>query len=112
MIARATTTISILRGTEVDDWGEEKDTSTVVATGISASIIEQKSYNRDEVSTQPKNQRNARGRVTRGTDVRINDRIRDERTNQIWVIVHIDNKQNPVIAQDTRLDLQYVGMHY
>lgn len=109
MHARATTTISIYRGQADDEWGDPKDSDTPVAIGVRASIAEQKVYYKSEVTTQPRNLRWARMRVSHGTDIRTNDRIRDERTGYIWTIVNISPLQNPSIRQDLRVDLQLVG---
>lgn len=109
MYARATTTISIFRGQVVDEWGDPKDLPTPIATKIRAAIVEQKIYSRGEVTTQPKNLRYARLRVTFGTDIRTNDRIYDERSHETWTIINISPIQNPVVGQDLRVDLQYVG---
>lgn len=110
MYSRATTTITIYRGVTTDEWGDTKDTAAPIATGVKASIIEQGTYAKGEVTLQPRNIRTARLRVRNGRDVKINDRILDEQTNQIWVITNIASMQNPVIKQDMRIDLQYVGM--
>ncbi len=109
MYSRATTTISILRGQGTDDWGDDIDNDTPAATGIIASILEQKIYSTTEVTTQPHNYRYARLRVKKGTDVRVNDRIKDERKNETWTITNISPLQNPVLGQDTRIDLMFVG---
>lgn len=109
MFARATTKISIFRGQGVDDWGDPTDNDTVVASGIRASIAEQKIYSRGEVTTQPRNLRYARMRVTSGTDIQTNDRIYDERLGQTWTITNISPLQNPAIKQDLRVDLMFVG---
>lgn len=109
MFARATTKISIFRGQGVDDWGDPIDIDTVVAVGVRASIAEQKIYARGEVTTQPRNLRYARMRVTYGTDIQTNDRIYDERSGQTWTITNISPLQNPAIKQDLRVDLMFVG---
>lgn len=109
MYARATTTITVLRGQIADAWSDAYDTDTPVATGIRASLIEQKTYAKGETSTQPRNFRYARMRVTQGTDIRTNDRIVDERTNLTWIITNISGIQNPTVGQDLRVDLQYMG---
>jgi len=109
MYARATTTITILRGTDTDEWGDTVDNDTVVASGVRASIAEQKIYAQGEVTTQPRNLRYARLRVTKGTDIQVNDRIKDERLNQTWTITNISPYQNPVVGQDLRVDLMFVG---
>jgi hypothetical protein len=109
MYSRATTTITIYRGTVTDDWGDPKDSLTPVATGIRASILEQKIYAKGEITLQPRNLRYARLRVTKGVDLRTNDRILDEKTQDIWTITNISPMQNPVVGQDLRIDLQLVG---
>lgn len=109
MYARATTTISILRGEDTDDWGDPIDLATPVETGVIASIIEYKTYSKGEITTQPRNIRYARLRVRSDLDIRTNDRVKDERTEDIWVIVNISSIQNPAIGLDRRVDLQFVG---
>jgi hypothetical protein len=109
MYSRATTKVSILRGQSDDEWGDTIDNDTIVASGVLASILEQKTWSSPEVSTQPHNYRYARLRVKKGTDVQTNDRIKDERTNDIWLITNISPIQNPVLGQDLRIDLMFVG---
>lgn len=109
MYSRATTKISIYRGQGTDDWGDVIDNDTPVATGVLASILEQKITSSPEVTTQPHNYRYARLRVKKGTDVQTNDRIYDERLGQTWTITNISPLQNPVVGQDTRIDLMFVG---
>lgn len=109
MYSRATTKITIYRGQSNDEWGDTMDNNTVVASGVRASILEQKIYSSPEVTTQPHNYRYARLRVTKGTDIQTNDRIFDERLEQTWVITNISPLQNPVVGQDLRVDLLFVG---
>lgn len=109
MYSRATTTISIYRGQALNDWGDPIDNNTIVASGVRAAIAEQKIYAQSEVTTQPRNLRYARLRVTKGTDVQVNDRILDEKLNQTWTITNISPLQSPVIGQDLRVDLMFVG---
>lgn len=109
MYSRATTKITIYRGQGVDDWGDAIDEDTPVATGVLASILEQKVSSSTEVTTQPHNYRYARLRVRNGTDIQVNDRIKDERKNETWTILNISPLQNPVMGQDTRVDLMFVG---
>lgn len=109
MYSRATTKITIYRGQSTDDWGDVIDNDTPVATGVLASILEQKTDTSPEVSTQPHNFRYARLRVKKGTDIQTNDRIYDERLNQTWTITNISPYQNPMLGQDLRVDLMFVG---
>lgn len=109
MYSRATTKISILRGESTDEWGDPVDNDTVVASGVLASILEQKTWSSPEVSTQPHNYRYARLRIRKNIEVQVNDRIKDERNNQTWLVTNISPLQNPVVGQDLRIDLMFVG---
>ncbi|WP_405708478.1 hypothetical protein OG264_11705 [Streptomyces xanthophaeus] len=102
MISSATTTVSILRGSSVDEWGDAMDNDTVVASGISASIIERHTEPFSEVTGNPKVLRKATLRIGSEHDLRTNDRIHDERNNETWVILEISKVQNPVCAMDTK----------
>lgn len=109
MKTRANTTVTIFRGSSYNEWGDEVDSDTIVATGIRASIIEQTIYAQTEVTTLPRSYRFAKMRVTPGTDVRQNDRVKDEKTGEIWTIRQISNRGNPVTMQDMRIDLEMMG---
>lgn len=109
MYSRATTKVSILRGESTDEWGDPVDNDTVVASGVLASILEQKIWSSPEVSTQPHNYRYARLRIRKNIEVQVNDRIKDERNNQTWLVTNISPLQNPVVGQDLRIDLMFVG---
>jgi hypothetical protein len=109
MYSRATTTVSIYRGQSEDEWGDVEDNNNIVASGVLASILEQKIWSSPEVSTQPHNYRYARLRMRKNINVQTNDRIHDEINNQTWVITNITNLQNPVVGQDKRIDLMFVG---
>jgi hypothetical protein len=109
MYSRATTKVSILRGESTDEWGDPVDNDTIVASGVLASILEQKTWSSPEVSTQPHNYRYARLRIRKNIEVQVNDRIKDERNNQTWLVTNISPLQNPVVGQDLRIDLMFVG---
>lgn len=110
MNSRATTTVTIYRGTSYDpEYGDEIDSDTIVATGVIASIIEQTVEAETEITTLPRSQRFAKARFTWGTDIRQNDRILDEKTDEIWTIVQISRRANPVVKQDMRVDLEMMG---
>lgn len=109
MISRATTTVTIYRGEGTDEYGDPVDANTIVATGVRASILEQTVKAWTEVTTIPRNFRWAKMRVTHGTDVRQNDRIKDERTGDIWTIVQISDRGNPVRDTDLRIDLEMMN---
>jgi hypothetical protein len=105
-IAIATTTIAILRGTTTDVWGDEADTDTVVSTGIPASLTEQSRRVTTRDDPTPRIVRYAVARVAADTDVTDQDRVRDERTGQVYSIDAVSSMANPAAVADIRLDLR------
>jgi hypothetical protein len=106
MQAIATTRISILRGTTRDAWGDEQDTDTPVASGIPASLTEQSRRVTTRDDPTPRIVRYAVARVAAGTDVTDQDRVRDDRTGQIYSVDAVSSMANPAAAADLRLDLR------
>lgn len=106
MIARATTTIAVLRGTTTDGFGDEVDTDTAVATGIPASLAEQTRRVMTRDDPTPRVIRYSVARVTAGTDVTDQDRVRDERTGAVYIVDAVSSMNSAAVAADLRLDLR------
>ncbi|MFF8482332.1 hypothetical protein [Streptomyces antibioticus] len=106
MLALASTTITVYRGTTTDAWGDEADTDTPVLTGVVASITEQSRRVTTRDDPTPRIVRYAVGRVTAGTDISDQDRIRDERTGAVYIVEAVSSMSSPVVAADLRLDLR------
>ncbi|MFD9464375.1 hypothetical protein [Streptomyces sp. NPDC060027] len=109
MLALATTTVSVLRGTGEDAFGDETDTSTVLKSGIPASLIESTRTAREPVTGTPRIIRTHVCRLPPTTDVTEDDRIKDERTNEIYIVVAVTKNSSPVVAQPLRADLKRTG---
>lgn len=109
MIALATTSVSILRGTSTDDFGDETDTSTVLKSGIPASLTEATRTAMEPVSGTPRIIRTHVCRLPPTTDVTEDDRIKDEKTDEIYIVVSVTKNSNPVLAQPLRADLKRTG---
>lgn len=105
----ATATVSILRGTSTDDFGDETDTATVLTSGIPASLIESTRTAMEPVSGTPRIIRTHVARLPPDTDVTENDRIKDEQTTEIYIVVSVTKNANPVLAQPLRADLKRTG---
>ncbi|WP_030917309.1 hypothetical protein [Streptomyces sp. NRRL B-24720] len=105
----ATTRISVLRGTETDAFGDETDTNAVAVSGIPASLVESSRTAQEPVSGTPRIIRTHICRVPPATNVTENDRIKDETTNEIYIVVSATKNTNPIIAQPLRLDLKRTG---
>jgi hypothetical protein len=106
VIARATTTLTVLRGTTTDTYGDEKDTDTPVATGIPCALTEQTRRVTTRDDPTPRIIRSAIGRVTAGTDITDQDRLRDERTGEVYIVDAVSSMNSAAVAADLRLDLR------
>lgn len=106
MLAVATTTVSVLRGTATDAWGDEADANTVVRAGVQIALTEQSRRVTTRDDPTPRIVRYAVGRVTAGTDITDQDRLRDERTGVVYIVDAVSQMTNPAVASDLRLDLR------
>lgn len=106
MYAHPTTTVSVLRGSTTDDFGDAVAADTVAASGIPASILEQRRtvFVREENRVQQVLY--ATGRVPGDTDVRPDDRLRDEVSGDTYRVDSVSRVGSPVQMNDLRLDLR------
>lgn len=104
----ATTTVTVLRGTTTDRYGDEQDTEDVVAERIPVSIIERPVRGGRPASGRKDTQRGYMMRCWRRDDIRQGDRVRDERTGLRYVILTQAPNTNPVGLGSTHFDLQRV----
>lgn len=109
MRAWPNTTVSILRGTTTNDYGDVLDADTVVHTGIPASIIEQFQSVRTADFASPQIVRTITGRVVAGTDVTDSDRVKDERTGRVYIVNAISQPENQSYnSPDLNLQLERI----
>lgn len=105
----ANATVSILRGTTTDAYGDTVDVATAVATGITASIIEQRHLSTNPVDGTVRQVRYVTGRVPAGTDVRVGDRLKDEATLVVYIVDGAPHQPgNAMRTNDIRLDLRRI----
>lgn len=102
------TTVTILRGTEKNVFGDEVDVDIVVASGILASIHEQ----RQVAGTQADGRQQQIGmyhlRVKHGVDLRIDDRVKDERTGLVYTINDVTSAPSTGRLVDVRCAMRRV----
>jgi hypothetical protein len=108
VIAIPTTTVTILGGNTSSDYGDVLDSDTPAGAGIPASIIEGRQVVSTESDPQARVIRYYTGRLPAGTAVDDSQRIRDERTGDLYSIDNVTRPANPIIPQDVRLDLRRV----
>lgn len=107
MIARATTTVAVLRGSSTDALGDEIAGTTPVAEGIPASVLEDvgRRVTTDD-DPDPRVVRSYVARLPAGTDIRAGDRLQDEATDVIYLIDSTSDQGNPIIQGDLILQLR------
>lgn len=105
MRGKATTKVTILRGTETNSFGDEVDSDVTVHTGVRAAIAERnrRVYLPAEGATRVV--RAYSGQVGYETDIRKGDRLRDERTNVVYLVLEISEPVNPANQPDYELEL-------
>lgn len=106
MWALPTTRVTILRGTAIDEYSGTISNESTVASGVSASIMEQSRTVFDPASGTPRVVRLVAGRVGSTVDVKRNDRLLDENTNLYYMVNSVRQVQNPVITMDKALELK------
>lgn len=92
----ATTTITLLRGTAQDSFGDTVDLDQAVASEVPFSILEVGSAARRPNEGRTDNVRNYMGRCYPSLEIRRDDRVRDERTGQVYTVDEVVTPVNPV----------------
>jgi hypothetical protein len=108
---RATTTISIYRGSTTDEYTDEidvNDNTTLQASGVIASIVEQTRRAFVAAESRKTVVKNSIGRCTAGTDIIEGDRVMDERTLQFYFVEAISTPASPRGTPDLRMVLRAV----
>lgn len=82
----ANTTISVLRGTGENAFGDAVDARVPVYTGIAAALVERSKQSTDPATRTPRTVRDIVCHVPGWTDVLTTDQIRDERTGYVYAI--------------------------
>lgn len=112
MRAIANTKVTVLTSTTVTEWGDTADATTPSTNpaqrGIPASLIEQTRTVTTPESTTPRVIRSTIARLPAGVPVGGEDRIRDDRTGQIYAITAVTRPGGVGHTQDLRLDLKRV----
>ena len=84
-----TTTVTILRGQGTDVYEDVEDVPIVVASGILASLHETQVSATSDASSMQRQVGTYSLRMKNGIDVRIEDRVTDERTALTYVVMSV-----------------------
>lgn len=104
----ANTSADILRGTTVNEFGTEVDSSTVAYAGVPAAIVEGMAKTvMDQATQTPRTIRPITCVLPAGTDVRNTDRIRDA-AGTTYIIESVTNQPTLGYPADMVLTLRRV----
>lgn len=106
MYAFPTTTVSVLRGSSEDAFGDTVAADTVAASGVPFSLLEQRRNVYIPTENRVQQVRFFTGRAPGDTDILITDRIRDELTGVVYFVDSVTRVGSPVTLNDLRLDLR------
>lgn len=105
MKAAANCTVSILRGTETNEFDDLVDSDAAVRAGIPASILEQNRRVYLPAEAAYRIIRSYAGRIGAEVDIRKDDRLRDERTGAVYLVTDLADSRSPVHTPDKVLVL-------
>lgn len=102
----ATHVVDVLTGTDVDQFGDPTDGTTVAAANVAVSILERsvRAYRHD--SQTPRQIPSLAGRAPAGTPVKQGDRLRDVTSGQLWVVDRVTTPSHPVMPVGMTMDLR------
>lgn len=108
MQALATTSVSVLRGTTEDEWGDEIDSTTPAYTGVPAAIVESSRVTTDPATQAPRTIRSISCVMPGWADVLNSDRLQDEATGSIFAVIEVSAQPSLGYPPDTLLTLRRV----
>jgi hypothetical protein len=108
VIAVPNTTITILGGNTNSDFEDVLDSEIPAGSGIPCCIVEGRQIVSTESDPQARAIRYYTGRLPHGTEINDSQRIKDEKSGEIFSIDHVSTPRNSIIPQDVRLDLRRV----
>jgi len=108
MLALSTGRYSILRGSTLNDYGDEIDGTAAVAANVLGSVVERTRTNFDPATSRVSTIRYLVGRFGPETEIRDGDRIRDDITNETFLVTSVARGANLAGKSDVVVDLTKV----
>jgi len=106
MLGLANASVSVLRGTDTDDFGDETDASTAVATGVPAAVVESSKVVLDQATQTPRTVRSLTCVMPSWADVLDTDRLQDQATGRIYIIESVERQPSLGYPGDQVLTLK------
>ena len=106
----ATGTYTLLRGSTTDAYGDDADVATPVTgwTAIVGSVVEQSANSRRRADGMPRDVVHYTGRFPTIVPFMVDDRLRDNLTGDVYVLVGMRTIPNPATGATTKLDLTMI----
>ena len=109
MYGLANCSVSILRGTTTDTWGDTVDNGTVAASGIPAFITVDSRSVTDPASQTPRVVQTIRGAVSSTVDIRDTDQLRDDtHGGVVYAVEAVTQPLAAGVTPDQELELRRV----
>lgn len=102
----ATTTVTILRGETLNDFGDPAAGTTRVADRVPFSILQSGARSTRRADDRPNTVLSYVGRCSPRVDVRQEDRLIDERTGDIFLVTEVSRTGSTVTTNDPRIVLE------
>ena len=93
MMELANTSLTIMRGTEANAYGDLSDVGSPIYTGIPASLVESSKQTWDPASQERRTIRTTSAVVPGWTDIKTSDTVRDETSGSYYMIEDISPQQ-------------------
>lgn len=101
----ANCTVSVLRGTMLNEFGDVVDNVGVAASGIPASIIVRSKTITDKATQEPRVIQRVVGHVGSNVDVRGTDQLRDDTHGITYSVQAVTQSNGMGLVPDLELDL-------
>ena len=105
MIGMATGRYSIMRGYTEDLYGDKLPNEDPIHTNILGAVTERRRVNFEPGASRVGTVRELVGRFSSGTDIEDGDRIKDEKTGEVFHVVSVYRGTNLVNKSDLIVDL-------
>lgn len=105
MRRRATERVTVLRGSETNEFGDVVDSDAAVHTGVLVAITEtsRRTYNAAEGATRVV--RSYSGYATSNADIQKGDRLRSEKTQRVYLVTDLSDRVSSALDPDLQFEL-------
>jgi hypothetical protein len=108
VITPANTYVTVFRGTELNDAGDEVDSDVAVYENVPAFITEVARPSTNAADSMPRTVRRSVGKFDARADIRAQDRVEDQSTGMIYTVDNVSRARPGMYEADQRAELKNV----